>query len=68
MSGNKNQMPHSCGRCVFFNGEHSECHRYPPVVTFMDNGCVRYSVFPNVMPHQWCGEFRRHGSDDTSST
>lgn len=34
-----------------------ECRRYPPNVTFFDDGKMR-TYFPEVYRLAWCGEFR----------
>lgn len=43
----------SCIECRFYDGRVSQCRRYPPIrVT------TKVTEFPEVKPHDWCGEFQ----------
>ena len=49
----------SCQTCVFSRTNdyaitYMECHRYAPIY---DSQATVYSMFPSVLPSDWCGEY-----------
>jgi hypothetical protein len=63
----------TCATCQYFS--ESSCHRYPPVVaSYAESRRDEYSQmsvetytrseFPNVLPTEWCGEWRKLNDDD----
>lgn len=56
----------SCAECEFRHvvriGErvYSECRRFPPAA---DCSQIYCSSFPEVLPEEWCGEFKSRRDD-----
>lgn len=45
----------TCSNCNFFDGDISNCHRYPPTV-LVDNEDI-FNAYPEVDSLEWCGEY-----------
>ena len=52
--GREDAMNRECVNCVFC--ENRECKRYPKTVCVLEDGEI-VSNYPDVHPHDWCGEF-----------
>lgn len=56
----KTEWPESCKSCRFMQMEPRDdagyCRRYPPAPVTDDEGMC--FTFPEVLPEDWCGEFR----------
>jgi hypothetical protein len=52
----------TCSACVFY-GSMNQCRRYPPRVEVAQvhaegyRSWDRITVFPDVTPNDWCGEY-----------
>jgi len=51
---NKNNR---CGNCDYFEKAGPVCKRYPPTLIDVD-GVELSSCYPEVAPHNWCGEWK----------
>jgi hypothetical protein len=56
-----NALGQSCGQCKFFRTD-GFCLRYPPTVVALPDhetdSLEPWSVFPEVTPDEFCGEFK----------
>ncbi len=44
----------------FFTSAEGKCKRYPPATLIWNN--EPRSIFPNVLPKEWCGEYQENSS------
>lgn len=51
-----------CANCAFMrsDGRHAECHRFAPRPVV--NGKTPAAVWPEVIPTEWCGDYKLKGS------
>jgi hypothetical protein len=47
----------ACANCRFFHEESGACRRNPPqLVVSLEDG-EPYSMFPPILPEEWCGSW-----------
>lgn len=64
----------TCSTCAFYMASPKVCRRYPPatlmlgvrqgIATISGNEPVIQSVFPNMAPNGWCGEYKQMRSQE----
>lgn len=56
---NPHKSAEKCEECRYFVAKSGECLRYPPQMVYDDTQNKFLSLFPNVAPEEWCGEFEK---------
>lgn len=60
------KLERKCGDCRFYEPQYNECRRNAPVVVPVSTSSDAYdrtviigqTLFPELPPEQWCGEFQ----------